>query len=140
MKKAFRNVLILVICCCCVGSLVSCSKGIGGDEAKSIIGDFFAAVVAENYDKAKTFLHPERPAELEAFFLSVEKDKNIDFQAGIEIEKYMGFSSSYYDSTVGGSTYELSMRTKIGDKTVKFTIEIVKNKNGCGIYNLDLDA
>ena len=45
-----------------------------------------------------------------------------------------------YDSTVNGSTYELTMRTKVGDKTVKFTIEIVKNENGYGIYNLDLDT
>ena len=78
--------------------------------------------------------------DLETFLLNVEQEENVDFQAGIEIEKYTGFSSSMYDSTVNGSTYELTMRTKVGDKTVKFTIEIVKNENGYGIYNLDLDT
>ena len=107
---------------------------------KAFINDFFAAIVAEDYDKAESFLHPERPADLEAFLLNVEQEVNVDFQAGIEIEKYTGFSSSLYDSTVNGSTYELTMRTKVGDKTVKFTIEIVKNENGYGIYNLDLDT
>ena len=140
MKGLFRNILLVSIACLCVFSFVSCGNGIKGDEAKALINDFFVAIVAEDYDKAESFLHPERPADLEAFLLNVEQEENVDFQAGIEIEKYTGFSSSLYDSTVGGATYELTMRTKVGDKTVKFTIEIVKNENGYGIYNLDLDT
>ena len=140
MKGLFRNILLVSIACLCVFSFVSCGNGIKGDEAKALINDFFVAIVAEDYDKAESFLHPERPADLEAFLLNVEQEENVDFQAGIEIEKYTGFSSSMYDSTVNGSTYELTMRTKVGDKTVKFTIEIVKNENGYGIYNLDLDT
>ena len=96
-------------------------------------------MVDEDYSKAEALLHPERPAELENFFLSIEEEKSIDFQEGIEIKKYTGFSSSYYDSTVDGSTYELTMETTVGAKTVEFTIEIVKNENGYGIYNLDLN-
>ena len=140
MKRIFRMIVAIMIACLFVSSLVSCGNGIKGDDAKAFINDFFAAIVAEDYDKAESFLHPERPADLEAFLLNVEQEENVDFQAGIEIEKYTGFSSSMYDSTVNGSTYELTMRTKVGDKTVKFTIEIVKNENGYGIYNLDLDT
>ena len=140
MKSIFKKLLTITIVCLLVLSLMSCASGIKGDEAKALINDFFAAIVAEDYDKAESFLHPERPADLEAFLLNVEQEENVDFQAGIEIEKYTGFSSSMYDSTVNGSTYELTMRTKVGDKTVKFTIEIVKNENGYGIYNLDLDT
>ena len=140
MKGLFRNILLVSIACLSVFSFVSCGNGIKGDEAKAFINDFFVAIVAEDYDKAESFLHPERPADLETFLLNAEKEKNVDFQAGIEIEKYTGFSSSLYDSTVDGSTYELTMRTKVGDKKVKFTIEIVSNENGYGIYNLDLDT
>ncbi len=139
MKGLFRKTWIIAIVCLCVCSFVSCGNGIKGDEAKAFINDFFAAIVAEDYDKAESFLHPERPADLETFLLNMEKDENIDFQVGIEIEKYTNFSSSLYDSTVDGSTYKLTMRTKVGDEKVKFTIEIVKNENGYGIYNLDLD-
>ena len=140
MKHLFKKLLAITVACLCVCSLASCGNGIKGDEAKALINDFFAAIVAEDYDKAESFLHPERPADLEAFLLNVEQEENVDFQAGIEIEKYTGFSSSMYDSTVNGSTYELTMRTKVGDKAIKFTIEIVKNENGYGIYNLDLDT
>lgn len=140
MKRVFRNILLAMVCCFCILSLASCSGGIKGDDAKAFIDDFFAVIVAEDYDNAETFLHPERPADLETFLLGVEEDQNIDFQAGIEIEKYIGFSSSLYDSTVGGSRYELTMRTKVGDKEVKFIIEIVKNESGYGIYNLNLDT
>ena len=140
MKKLFKSALLIIISCICIISLVSCGKGIKRDEAKSLINDFFAAIVAEDYDKAEGFLHPERPADLEGFLLDIEKDEDIDFQAGIKIERYTGFSSSLYDSTVDGSTYELTMRTKVGDDKVIFTIEIVKNENGYGIYNLDIDT
>ena len=140
MKSLFRNILLVSIACLCIFSLVSCGNGIKGDEAKAFINDFFAAIVAEDYDKAESFLHPERPADLETFLLNVETNENVDFQAGIEIEKYTGVSSSLYDSTVDGSRYELTMRTKVGNKKVTFTIEIVKNENGYGIYNLDLDT
>ncbi len=140
MKKAFKSLLLITISLLCVCSLVSCEGGIKGDDAKAMIRDFFDAIVAEDYEKAEGLLHPDRPADLEAFFLEVEDDEELDFQSGIEIEKYTGFSSAFYDSTVDGSTYELTMRTKVGEETVKFTIEIVKNEAGYGIYNLDLDA
>ena len=140
MKRIFRMIVAIMIDCLFVSSLVSCGNGIKGDEAKAFINDFFAAIVAEDYDKAEGFLHPERPADLEAFLQNVEKQANVDFQAGIEIENYTGFSSSLYDSSVDGSTYELIMRAKVGDKLVRFTIEIVKNEIGYGIYNFDIDT
>ena len=140
MKRIFRMIVAIMIACLFVSSLVSCGNGIKGDDAKAFINDFFAAIVAEDYDKAEGFLHPERPADLEAFLQNVEKQANVDFQAGIEIEKYTGFSSSLYDSSVDGSTYELIMRAKVGDKQVRFTIEIVKNEIGYGIYNFDIDT
>lgn len=140
MKNLFRNILLVSIAFLCAFYFVSCGNGIKGDEAKAFINDFFLAIVAEDYDKAESFLHQERPGDLETFLLNVEKEENVDFQAGIEIEKYTGFSSSLYDSTVDGSTYELTMRTKVGDKKITFTIEIVNNENGYGIYNLNLDT
>lgn len=120
--------------------LASCSGGIDREEAKAFIGNFLEAVEAEDYEKAKTFLHPERPADLEAFFTGVEDREDIDFQAGITVEKYTGYSSSYYDSTVGGSTCELTMKAKVGEADVKITVEIVQNDNGYGIYNLNIDT
>ena len=140
MKSLLKNICLVTVACLCVLSFVSCGNGIKGDEAKAFINDFFEAIVAEDYDKAEEYLHPERPADLETFLLNVEKDENVDFQAGIEVEQYTGFSSALYDSTVNGSTYELTVLTKVGDKKVIFTIEIVNNKNGYGIYNLDLDT
>ena len=140
MRKLFRNVLLSLICCFCICSLVSCGKGISGDEAKSYIRNFFDAIVAEDYAQAETFLHPDRPADIEAFILSIEEAKDLDFGDGIEIEKYTGFSSSLYDSTVGGSSYELTMQTKVGENNVKIKIEIVKNEAGYGIYNFDVNT
>ena len=138
MRKLLHSFTCILILCLCMFLLSSCKGGIQGSEAKAHVNAFFAAIVDENYSEAETLLHPERPAELESFFLNVEEEKGIDFQEGIEIKKYTGFSSSFYDSTVDGSTYELTMQTKVGEKTIEFTIEIVKNEAGYGIYNLDI--
>ncbi len=138
MKSVFRSILIMTLACLCTLSLVSCGKGIKSDDAKALINDFFDAIVAEDYEKAESYLHPDCPAELESFFLNAEKELDIDFQEGIEIEKYTGVSSSIYDSTVDGSAFELTMRTKVGDTEVIFTIEIAKNDSGYGICNLEL--
>lgn len=140
MKNVFKKALVLVIACLCVFSLVSCGTAVKGDEAKALINDFFAAIVDEDYDKAEGFLHPDLSLDLEEFFLGVEESKNVDFQSGIVIEKYTGFSTSVNANPAIGGKYELSMRTKVGDAPVSFTIELVRNKNGYGIYALDLDA
>lgn len=140
MKKTFRSVVIFMLCLSCAFSLASCKGGIDTKEAKSFINEFFDVIETGDYETAKTFLHPERPADLEPFFTEIEKDENIDFQQGIEIDRYVNFKSSYYDSTVDGSTYKPTIRTKVGDTAVTFTIEIVSNDNGYGIYNLDIDT
>ncbi|MBE6598960.1 MAG: hypothetical protein E7638_05915 [Ruminococcaceae bacterium] len=140
MRIIKKLLTALIICCTCLASFASCSGGIDGDRAKAFINDFFAAIVEEDYQKAETFLHPERPCDLKTFFISVEEETSLDFQAGIIIERYKGLSAAYYDSTVGGSTYELTMKTNVGESTVDFTIEIVQNQNGYGIYNLDIDT
>lgn len=140
MSKLSKNVAGFFLSILCFFTLASCSGGIDRNEAKIFINDFFDAIVAEDYAKAETFLHPERPADVEAFILSVEEENDIDFQNGIEIEKYTNFSYAVYDSTVGGSSYELTMKTKVGKKTVTFTVEIVQNEAGYGIYNFELDV
>lgn len=140
MKKTLKNIFFTVAALICVVSLASCSGGIKGDDAKAYINDFFDAVSAEDYERAEALLHPDRPADLEEFFLNIEEKEDLDFQSGIEVERYTGMSSSYYDSTVDGSRYELVMQVSVDEKVVEFTIEIVQNENGYGIYNLNLDT
>ena len=141
MKKRILQIIALVLCCLCVFPLTSCKGAIKGDEAKEYINEFLNAIEAEDFEAAEEMLHPERPGDLEVFFANVEGKMGVDFQGGIEIEKYTGFRSSFYDSSIDGSSYELTFRAKVGDgdKVVTFTIEIVKNDNGYGIYNLELD-
>lgn len=134
MKKFACIFLVLII----VFSLSACSGGISGDEAKSHINGFFEKISSEEYEAAEEFLHPERPADLQEFFEALENEKNVDFSS-VNIEKYTGFKSSWYDSSVGGSTYSLTMKIAASDKIIQMEIEIVKNDAGYGIYNLDID-
>lgn len=140
MKTRFKmtlcSLLALLLCLC---PLTACAGGVDSDQAKVFIGDFFAAVAAEDYETAETYLHPQRPADLEAFLTGIEEKERIDFQAGITIDRYTGFSSTLYDSTVEGATLELTMRATVGDQRVTFIVEIVENEDGYGIYNLNVD-
>ena len=141
MLTYVRKIAVLaMLVCVCAAILPSCKGGIDRDEAKEVINEFFSCIVAEDFEGAQGYLHPERPAELKPFLESVEADTGVDFQEGIIIERYSNFSSAYYDSSVGGSTYELTMITSVGESKVKFTIELVQNDNGYGIYNLDIDT
>ncbi|MBQ3547132.1 MAG: hypothetical protein IJA44_01490 [Clostridia bacterium] len=134
MKKVASIFLILMF----VFSLSACSGGVSGDEAKSHINGFLEKIESEDYEAAEKFLHPERPADLQEFFEALENEKNVDFSS-INIEKYTEFKSSLYDSSVGGSTYSLTIKIAASDKIIQMEIETVKNDNGYGIYNLDID-
>ena len=138
MKKFFKGTILFFLVLTLIFSLVGCSGGISGDDAKTHINSFLDAIEKSDYEEATTYLHPERPTDLKAFFEFIEKEEDLDFSS-IEITKYTGFSSSYYDSTVGGSTYTQSMKVDVGGKEAEMEIEIVKNDNGYGIYNLDID-
>lgn len=122
-------------------ALCACSGGISGDEAKDYVEDFFDAVeeAAEDgdFEIAESFLHPDCPAEIEAFVEAVSEDKGVDFSS-IEIVKYTGFSASYYDSRVDGSRYGLSMQLSISGESAKAEIELVNNDKGYGIYNFNI--
>lgn len=134
MKKLIGIFLIFIF----TVSLCACSGGISGNEAKTHINGFFKKIESEDYAAAEEFLHPERPAELQVFFETLEDENYVDFSS-ISIEEYTGFKSSFFDSTVGGSTYSLTMKIAASDKIIQMEIELVKNDNGYGIYNLDID-
>ena len=135
-----KKFVSVILCLCLLTVLLSsCSGGISGDEAKSHINGFLAEIEKGDYQSASDYLHAERPANLELFFEGIEKDDGVDFQQTITVKKYTGFSSSYYDSTVGGSTYSLDMVVTVGDDELTLSVEVVKNDNGFGIYNLDID-
>ena len=134
MKK-FASVFLIVILAC---TLSACSGGISGDEAKSFVNDFFYKIEAKDYEAAKGFLHPDRPADVELFFEGIEEDQNVDF-SDIHIERYTGIKTSFYDSSVNGSTYTLEMDISLSGREAEVEIEIVKNDKGYGIYNFDFD-
>ncbi len=135
--KSFKKIFALFLIS---ASLLLClSSCIEGDTAKTTMQDFLNAVQSHDYAKAKTYLHPERPADLKEFFDNVEAKKKIDFQSGIAIERYSNVRSAHYDSSVGGSIYSSTMQVKIGDRSAEIWIEIVDNDAGYGIYNLDIN-
>ena len=135
MKKLFCLLAIVVLTL----SLSACSGGIDGDTAREHVNDFFGAVKEDDYEKAETFLHPERSKDIGEFFEKIEQEEEIDF-SNIKSIKYTGFTSSFYDSSIDGSAYTLNAVLTVGSKQVEAEVEIVQNDKGFGIYNLDIDT
>ena len=135
IKSLFLIVMALLLCV----SLVSCSKRVKRDEAKEMTELLLDAVEAADFEKAKTYLHPDRAFDVAKLFNSIEERENVDFQKGIEIKKYTNFSSSLYDSEVDGSDYELDMDILVDGVIFELSIEVVRNDDGYGIYDIELD-
>ena len=116
-----------------------CKGRIDRNDAKTRINSFFDTVEEENYELAPTYLHPDLKVDLANFFKNLKEQENIDFASGVEIVKYTGFTYSYYQSTVSGSSYGLDLLVSVGGTKISMNIETVKNSSGYGIYSFKTD-
>lgn len=136
IKHIISVLLILVFALFMFG----CSENkVSKNEAKEQASALVNAVSAGNFADAEKLLHPSRQIDLEAYFNREEAEENVDFQSGIEIVKYTGFSSALYDSEVDGSEYELEMNISVSGKTLELKVDVVRNDQGFGIYEIDID-
>ena len=133
MKKILILAVALILCF----TLVGCGKET--DKAKETAEAFLSSVANGDFENAKTYLHPDRQIDVEKYFNDYEARTGVDFQKGIKVKKYTGYSYSVYDSEVDGSEYELEMRISVGNKTLEINIDVVRNDNGYGIYEIDID-
>ena len=139
-QTAPRILSVLAALLLLLTSLTACSGGVTREEAKTAMDSLLVALDNENYAEAAALYHPDAAmtAELLAAFAEQVKTKvGIDLTEGAAVEKITGISSSYYDSTVGGSRYELTAKIQAGDKTASLTVEVVRNDKGCGIFKVE---
>lgn len=135
MKKVISLCLVIIL----IFTFSGCLGGISGDEAKTLIREFFDKIELEDYAGAEQLLHPEVEGGLEAYFADIEEKNNVDFSS-ISIEKYTRFETAVYDSSVDGAKYSLTMKTTLAKGTATIIVDVVKNDNGYGIYHVSIAA
>lgn len=121
--------------------LCSCGQGISTNEAKEYADMFYGYVEEEDYVAAASLFHPERGTTgefMSEYFLNVEEKTGVDFSEGIKV-KYNGFSSSLYDSEVGGASLELKGELVVSSVTFDLILDFAKKDDAFGIYNFQLD-
>lgn len=134
--KAFISILLVLV----LGlTAVSCGSRVKKKEAKEITESFLDAVETGDFAKAKGYMHPEKQIDVEKYFANLEAKYGVDFQKGIEIKRYVEYSSAIYDSEVDGGEYELDMNVMIDGIAFELNITVVRNDAGFGIYEIDLD-
>ena len=139
-QTATRILSVLAALLLLITSLTACEGGITREEAKTAMDSLLVALDNENYAEAAALYHPDAAMTeelLAAFAEQVKTKVGIDLTEGATVEKITGISSSYYDSTVGGSRYELTAKIKAGDKTASLTVEIIRNDRGYGIFKVE---
>ena len=139
-KTATRVLSVLAALCLLLTSLTACSGGVTREEAETAMDSLLSALDNENYAEAAALYHPDAAMSedlLAAFAEQVKTKVGIDLTEGAVVEKITGISSSYYDSTVGGSRYALTARIKAGDKTASLAVEVIRNDKGYGIFKVE---
>ena len=140
VRPAYRLLSVLTALCLLLVSLTACSGGITREEAKTAMDSLLSALDNENYAEAAALYHPDAAMTeelLAAFAEQVKTKVGIDLTEGAVVEKITGISTSYYDSTVGGSRYALTARIKAGDKTAALAVEVIRNDKGYGIFKVE---
>lgn len=138
-KMAIRILSVMITVFVLMAALTACSGGIPREEAQATTIALFDALSEGDYEEAASLFHPDtftNAQNLSDYCAGLLKDYGIDVSKGMTIDKYTGFGSAFYDSNVGGSRYELTMKVIVGDKTCSFTTEIVKTDTGYGLTNL----
>ena len=139
-KTAPRILSVLAALCLLLTSLTACSGSVTREEAKTAMDSLLTALGNKNYAEAAALYHPDAAMTeelLAAFAEQVKTKVGIDLTEGATVEKITGISSSYYDSTVGGSRYELTAKIQAGDKTASLTVEVIRNDRGYGIFKVE---
>ena len=139
--KRFKIILPIILLLL-VSLLTSCENAVSSDEAKKQALEMFECIEKDLYEDAANLMHPSRQATaefLQSYIEDIEKETGADFSNGIEIDRQIGFSSSLYDSEVKGSRYEIEYVVKIGEYRFEADIEVVRNDDGFGIYDIEFD-
>ena len=139
MKRILTVLISLTILLTAIMSLSACSGGVSRDEAKEITDAYFSAMAAGNYEEAAALFHPATSMTgelMESTAETLRTEMDADFAEGVTIERYVGMKSAYYDSNVGGSLYELTMKVTVGDKVLSITTETVRTDEGYGLWNV----
>ena len=139
-KTATRILSVLAALLLLFASLTACEGGVTREEARGAMDALLTALANEDYTGAADLYHPDAAMTeelLSAFAEQVKTKVGIDLTEGATVEKITGISSSYYDSTVGGSRYELTAKIQAGDKTASLTVEVIRNDKGYGIFKVE---
>jgi len=132
--KAVRIISFLLIIACCL-CLVACDNEYI-KKAKNDIATMFDYVEQGRFVLAQDLVHPNSDVKIRSFFTSLEQTENVDFQSGIEIERYKSYSYSQWNSEAKGTEFKAKMSVKVSGKRINFIISVAENDGGYGIWHL----
>ena len=133
MKKAlaiFLAFLMLFLCGC-------------GNKHKEIAEDFVLCVSEQRFDDAVSLMHPECEVvgnEIASYFALLEKETSIKFKDNFKLKSVEVEAFEDEEATVLGEHTKASGIVIGGSREFTFTLKLVENDNGYGIYKIKFRA
>ena len=138
-KRILLFIALLLLTSFLLPMLVGCENMVKGKEARATFDSFFAAVVREDYEAARAYLHPCNSAlDLEQIFVEVRAEYGIDLRYGTsEAPRQVGFQASIYNTEFMGSGYTMTFhaQTAASGTPIVISCTVVRNAEGYGIYS-----
>ena len=104
---------------------------------------FLLAVQNGDYEGACAEMHPTYRAsaeELREYLTSVEEKLGIRFADGMILVGYTSFLEDDHHPTIGGAYAVLEGAMDVSTASVRFTVTVIRDDNGFGIFNIAFET
>ena len=133
MKKIFAVILALSLIFLC-----GCDN-----KHEKIAEDFILCIAEQRFDDILPLMHPECEVtadEISSYFALLEKETSIKFKDNFKLESLKVESFEDAEATVLGEHTKASGIAIGGSREFTFTLKLVENDNGYGVYKIKFRA
>ena len=136
-----RKIALILFILIGIFLLTSCGNTVSTSEAKKYTTDFLEAIVANEYEKAEEFLHPDAKEDEDVIedFVKQLTDNNIILSGDVTDLKTTSINVAPYTSEHKGSSCKIGGTVKVGGVTYNFICLVVNNKAGKGIFAFNIE-
>lgn len=114
-----------------------------GNKHKETAEEFVSCVSDQRFDDAVALMHPECNVvgdEIASYFALLEKETSIKFADNFELQSVEIENFEDPEATVQGEHTKASGIVIGGSREFTFTLKLVQNDNGYGIYKIKFRA
>lgn len=114
-----------------------------GNKYEETAENFILCIAEQRFDDAVSLMHPECEVigdEIASYFAILEKETSVKFKDNFELKSIEIENFEDSEATVLGEHTKASGMVLAGKTEIDFTLKLVENDNGFGIYKIKFRA